>query len=297
LIARNSRAWWRRRAPDDRSRVIIRRDADAIRLVPQPAHAHLAAQLARAWDFAALPAIGAGREDVLLGVALHDLAWAAWENAPTLNEATGLPHGFREVRARTHSALWADAVRDAEAFGRWPALLVSLQGSRIYGEFFRRDRAEVLDLAAVDAFLPAQAAIQARLADGIDPEAVRQANALLGAVDWLSLLLCGDTIRSATVPGCPLAGGAGEVTVHATTMTPWPFGMEALELAADCIVLPADARFADAASLHGAICSAPNGSSTARHRLFDARFVADWTPPSPAGCSFPAPRTALTCPG
>jgi hypothetical protein len=245
--------------------VIIRRDPDAIRLVPQPAHAHLAAQLARAWDVSALPAIGAAREDVLLGIALHDLAWAAWESAPTLNDATGLPHGFREVRARTHSALWAQAVRDAEAFGRFPALLVSLQGSRIYGEFFRRDRAEAPDLAVVDAFLPAQVAIQTRLADGIDPEAVRQANLLLGAVDWLSLLLCGDTIRSATVPACPLAGGPGDVTLHPATMTPWPFSTDVLELAADCIVLPADARFADPASLHDALRQAPR--ATLRWRL------------------------------
>lgn len=237
--------------------MIIRRDPDAIRLVPQPAHAHLAAQLARAWDFSALPSIGAARQDVLLGIALHDLAWAAWESAPTLNGATGLPHGFREVRARAHLALWADAVRDAEAFGRWPALLVSLQGSRIYGEFFRRDRAEAPDLAAVDAFLPTQAAIQARLADGIDAEAVRQANALLGAVDWLSLKLCGDTMRSATVPCCPLPGGPGDVTVHPGTMAPWPFGAQVLELAADCIVLPADARFADAPMLHAALRQAP----------------------------------------
>lgn len=240
--------------------MIIRRDPDAIRLVPQPAHAHLAAQLARAWDFSALPAIGAAREDVLLGIALHDLAWANWESAPTLNDATDLPHGFREVRARTHSALWANAVRDAEAFGRWPALLVSLQGSRIYGEFFRRDRAEPQDLEAVDAFLPAQLAIQARLADGIDPAAVQQANALLGAVDWLSLLLCGDTIRSATVPFCPLAGGSGDVTVHPATMTPWPFSADRLELAADCIVLPPDARFVDAPAMHAALRAAARAS-------------------------------------
>lgn len=245
--------------------MIIRRDPHAIRLVPQPAHAHLAAQLARAWDFAALPAIGAAREDVLLGIALHDLAWAAWESQPTLNQETGLPHGFREVRARTHSALWANAVRDAEAFGRFPALLVSLQGSRIYGEFFRRDRAEAQDRAAVDAFLPQQQAIQARLADGIDPEAVRQANALLGAVDWLSLLLCGDTIRSATVPGCPLLGGPGDVSVHPSTMAPWPFSTDLLELAADCIALPADTRFADAAMLHDALRRAPR--ATLRWRL------------------------------
>lgn len=237
--------------------MIIRRDADAIRLVGQPAHAHLAGQLARAWNRAALPAIGAAHEDMVLGITLHDLAWARFETSPSFNPETGLPHSFRDRRLAP--ALWAEAVHEARAFGRWPALLVSLQGSRVYGEFFRRDRASAADIEAVDTFLPAQAALQAEYAQGFDPEAVRQANALLGAVDWLSLLLCGDTVRACTIPACPLPGGEGSVTLTGDTLHPWPFAAESLELHADTIELPPGTRFADLAALHAGLATARRG--------------------------------------
>lgn len=237
--------------------MILRQDADAVRLVGQPAHAHLAGQLARAWNQAALLAIGAAREDVLLGITLHDLAWARFETAPTLNPATGLPHSFRDMRLAP--ALWAEAVHEARAFGRWPALMVSLQGSRIYGEFFRRDRASPADIAAVDAFLPVQQALQAEYAQGFDPEAVRQANALLGAVDWLSLLLCGDTVRASTIPTCPLPGGEGSVTLSGDTLHPWPFGPDTLDLHADTTELPPGTRFTDATALQAGLATARRG--------------------------------------
>jgi hypothetical protein len=237
--------------------MIIRRDSDAICLVGQPAHAHLAGQLARAWNRAALPAIGAVHEDMVLGITLHDLAWARFETAPTLNPETGLPHSFREMRLAP--ALWAEAVHEARAFGRWPALMVSLQGSRVYGEFFRRDRASPADIAAVDAFLPAQQALQAEYAAGFNPDSVRQANALLGAVDWLSLLLCGDTVRASTIPACPLPDGQGSVTLSGDTLHPWPFGPDTLDLHADTTELPPGTRFSDRAALHTGLATARRG--------------------------------------
>jgi hypothetical protein len=245
--------------------MILLREAGRILLVAQPAHAHLSGQFARAWDFAALPSLPeSSREAVVLGITLHDLSWIGFEAAPTLNPATGLPHLFREVPARLHAPRWAASVDQAGAFGAWPALLVSLQGVRIYETFFPRARAAPEDVAAADAFLAGEHARRPTLmaAAGAGEASVAEADRLLGACDWLSLLFCGDPMRSPRVPEAPLGGGAGEIEVRLDqarngTITPWPFAADHVAFACEARVLPADARFTDEGAMRAALAAAP----------------------------------------
>lgn len=261
---------------DDGARMILARRGGALLAIAQPAHAQLSARFARAWDFSALPALPeAAREDVALGIALHDLSWAGFEAAPTLNPATSLPHGFREVPARLHAPRWAASVAEAGSFGPWPALLVSLQGIRIYRRFFRRDRAAPEDIAAADTFLAAEDARLPALvaATGAGQAAADQADLLLGACDWLSLLFCGDGLRAPTVPDVPLRadaglGGVGEVTVRLSdsfapeaettgTIEPWPFAAAAVRLSVPARVLPEGAGWTEEAAMRAALAAAP----------------------------------------
>lgn len=243
--------------------MILVEDRDRLLLVAQPAHAALSGQVAAAWDFAGLPAVAEdARAAVVLGIALHDLSWIGFEAAPSLNAATGLPHGFRELPAGRQAARWAASVDQAGAFGPWPALLVSRHGVRIYGTFFRRDRAEASDIAAVDAFLAAEEARfpALRAAAGATADAARQADLLTGACDWLSLLFCGDPMRTPRVPHVPLAGGVGEVEVRLAgaegTITPWPFAQPTVALSVPARALPAGTRFADEGAMRAGLAGA-----------------------------------------
>lgn len=231
-------------------------------LIAQPAHAALSGQFARAWDFSALPSVPeAARDAVALGVTLHDLSWIGFEAAPTLNPATGLPFLFREVPARLHTGRWAASVDQAGAFGAWPALLVSLQGVRIYEKFFPRARAAAEDAAAADAFLAHEhrRLPALRAATGASGAAVAEADRLLGACDWLSLLFCGDPMRSPKVPDVPLPGGAGEIEVDLArgTIAPWPFAAPRVAFTCEARVLPEDTRFADEAAMRATLAAAP----------------------------------------
>jgi hypothetical protein len=245
--------------------MILLREPGRLLLVAQPAHAQLSGQFARAWNPAALPELPeAVREAVILGITLHDLSWVGFEAAPTLNPATRLPHLFREVPARLHAPRWAASVDQAGAFGAWPALLVSLHGIRIYEKFFPRARAAAEDVAAADAFLAGERSRRAallRAADASEAASVR-ADLLTGACDWLSLLFCGDPMRSARVPDVPLPGGIGEIEVRlspdrAGTIAPWPFGPDRVTFACEARVLPADAGFDDEAAMRAALREAP----------------------------------------
>ena len=163
--------------------------------ISQPGHAWLAGQLMRAWGNAEFGTV-APYEDVCLGAEQHDIGWLEWEQAPTLNEATGRPHGFRELGVAAHTAIWRRGTDLALAFGRYPALLVSLHGSGLYANF----AGAAADTATVQEFLVDQAAIQHRLLASLrldrrlgalcEPAMVERNRRLVRTVDRMSIALC-----------------------------------------------------------------------------------------------------------
>ncbi len=218
--------------------MLLRKDGLDVIAIPQPSHAWLSGQLARAWgneQFAApLPS-----EDVCLAAELHDIGWLAWEEAPMLDAGTGLPMTFSEVPPQTHIGLWREGVRRARAFGRYPALLVSLHADTIYGRYFNFAEASPEEAAAVHAFLQEQHAMQARLADSLraDPEYGGQASAeniarnqrLIAALDWISLAICWGVESDQEIPDVPAEGeDKTELRLHFLdrqnlVLDPWPF--------------------------------------------------------------------------
>ena len=228
--------------------MLFRADGEQVIAIAQPSHSWLSGQILRAWgnDRFAPPS---PREEVCLGAELHDIGWLPWEAAPTLNPATGRPHDFREVDVRTHTELWTNGVRLAQAFGLYPALLISRHADTIYGAALSRGAKSPPDAALVRAFLEEQHALQRDLARrlsadvhvGADTtsEALERNRLLLGAADFMSLEIgWGVVEEEARIPRVP-AGDGRMTELRMTspgrdpgnlTVDPWPFTSERVEL-------------------------------------------------------------------
>ncbi len=182
-------------------------------------------------------------EAVCLAAEQHDLGWHDWERAPTFNRTTGRPHFFREVPVPDHIALWRRGVDMAMALGRYPALLISLHASGLYGAFdpFRAGKlnATATDAAAVATvrdFLTEQAGIQARLMQrpwsrsNLRPRRRDRdggaSRALIALTDRMSIAICSGVVAPVTVT----APGMGEFRMspirhdpRRVQVDPWPF--------------------------------------------------------------------------
>lgn len=251
--------------------MLFRVDGDAVIAIPQPSHAWLSGQLLRAWGNRGFAA-PSPREEVCLGAEQHDIGWLSWEAAPTLNPGTGRPHGFQELGPATHTRIWTEGVHRALAFGRYPALLVSLHADTIYGAFFDFDRASPDDAVLVRRFLDGQhrfqrACIEAlsanpRYADALSPPAIERNRLLVAAVDRLSLEIGWGITGEARIPGVPCddpaGGGRTGLRVRAPggdpaelTVDPWPFSADRVELVCEGRRLPG--RFTDEAAMRRAL--------------------------------------------
>lgn len=206
--------------------------------ISQPAHARTAAQLATAWGGDWVAPVSP-REEVIVGTLLHDIGWLDWEAAPTFNPETGLPHTFMELPIATHIGMWRRASMLALAFGRYPALLTSLHGTRLYGA---RDLSKLdpKDAMLVAGFLADERRRQAEwltalAADSSTADAVADAtlgrnSSNLALWDALSLAICGGIRSEREFHGVPTLGGALRTLrlrpgPDATTVAldPWPF--------------------------------------------------------------------------
>ena len=141
--------------------MMFRDTPDGTIAIPQPSHAWISGQIMRAWGNAEFGVV-APFEDVCLAAEQHDIGWLMWEQAPTVNPATGRPHGFRDLGVLRHTAIWTLGTAMAGVFGRYPALLVSLHGTGLYASFDAA-AASADEADAARAFLEAQQAIQRRL--------------------------------------------------------------------------------------------------------------------------------------
>ncbi|MGG5809940.1 DUF3891 family protein [Falsiroseomonas sp. CW058] len=232
--------------------------------VSQPMHALVSGQMLRAWG-----ADGFARpdpfEDVATACAQHDLAWMGWEAAPTLDAATGRPHAFRTVGARSHAPMWAEGVRRATAaWGPWVGLLVSRHGSRIYGAYADRHRMDPRDVAAAEAYLREQAGIRAGLMAlvGATDRQVEEAAALVAATDALSLAACGGIATLGWAVMAPLAGGREVPLTLAEgdgvmTVSPWPFAAGEVPLAWTARRFAPGTRWREEGAMRAAFEAAP----------------------------------------
>jgi hypothetical protein len=233
--------------------------------VSQPMHALVSGQMLRAWG-----APGFARpdpfEEVATACAQHDLAWMPWEAAPTLDPATGRPHGFRAILARDHAPMWAAGV--AQAVAAWgPAVgwMISRHGSRIYAQYQDRHRAGPEDADAASAYEAAQAPLRARLQalSGLPEAVLERGAALVQATDALSLAACGGIATLGWAGRAPLAGG-GEVPLAVAergagvlAVAPWPFAVPEVPLAWTARRFAPGTRWGDEAAMRADVAAAP----------------------------------------
>jgi hypothetical protein len=228
--------------------MLLRRDDDDdVIVIGQPAHAWLSGQLARRWGNEEFGAVEPW-EEVCLAAEQHDIGMAAWERRPKLNPETGLPRSFMELEVDDHLEIWWSAAPLVLAQSRYAALLVSMHGTALYER--RRDQADERVLG----FLAGQAALQARLLEGLDADQVRRNQRLVWAWDSLSLgLLLG--WAPFELSAVPTAGGETDVAVRDGTLDPWPFDAPRVELR--CEGRRLTGRFDDERAMQEALDRAP----------------------------------------
>ncbi len=242
--------------------MMFRDTPDGTIAITQPSHAWLSGQIIRAWGN---PQVGTvtPHEDVCLGAEQHDIGWLAWEQAPTLNSATGRPHSFRELSIAEHTAIWRRGTGLVLVFGRYPALLVSLHGSGLY-EAFDATSANSADAVIVRDFLSEQREIQRRLIAGLRADeqldrvsaadAIERNRDLVRAADRMSIAICtglrdvairaGDHGRG-IVRRVPAADGEIDLQLSAIdgdlariAVSPWPFAAPIVRVSCEGIMLP-----------------------------------------------------------
>ena len=216
--------------------------------IPQPSHAWLSGQMARAWGnehFAApMP-----YDEVCLAAEQHDIGWLDWEMRPALDAGTGLPQEFCKVPSKLHIALWREGVRRARVFGRYPALLVSLHADTVYAQYFNFNKASVEIAEAVRVFLDEQHRFQARtatslradpkIAEQASPETIEHNRLLIAALDRISLEICWGVKKEIKISNVPTArGGRIDLGLRPRedgdlTLDPWPFRGKSLAVRAE----------------------------------------------------------------
>jgi hypothetical protein len=195
----------------------------------------------------------------------------AWEQAPTLNQVTGLPYSFLEMPRQLHVQLWSQAARLVLPQGRYASLLVSLHGTGLYQRYdATNDLPE--NARAVQHYLEQERAFQEELLASLrsDPhyrpyateEVVARNQQLVGIWDALSLAICFGRTYTQSWEKVPTASGTTTVMHSArdddpTTLflTPWPFHRQSLTLVYEGRYLTE--TFSDEAKMHQALSLAP----------------------------------------
>ncbi|HIC88428.1 MAG TPA: DUF3891 family protein [Anaerolineae bacterium] len=248
---------------------MIRRKLDdhTLLIIPQPAHAWLAGQLALHWgnDRFVRPA---PRAEVILAISQHDNGWAEWEQEPHLNPETGQPRSFKEVELNEHLGIWHRGVARMLLQNRYAALLLSLHSTSLYAPRLRDEATLPHERDRIRAYLGEQEALQKELRQALTEderyaqaleEASLQANlCLLKACDALSLHLCGGATKPFTLTDVPERAADVRTTIRVTPgqdawqLSPYPFDEEPLEVHVEARVL-SQVQFEDEVDFHTAL--------------------------------------------
>ncbi len=214
-------------------------------VMAQPAHAWVSGQMAGAWADAFEP-----RPEVLLAAEQHDIGWTDWEQQPTFNAKTGLPHAFLEMETADHLSIWTDAALRVEPLSTLAALLVSRHGTGLYERF--HTLAQVQGEPEVLAYLESEKATQEWLLDRlrsgvgwgstVDDDSIERASRLIAAWDWLSLIVLMNESERGEVKDVPWGIGRIDLQVQREdavrwTVSPWPFVGDELSVVAEGRVL------------------------------------------------------------
>ncbi len=213
--------------------MVLRDDDSGVLAIGQASHAWISGQLARAWGNERFGELNP-HEEVCLAAEQHDVGMAGWDLDPTRNPATGLPHSFIEMPIATHMQLWREGPRRLLTQSRYAAMLVSMQGRRLYA---MRDltRMDPADADLVRAFIDTSRSFERELASslGAAPEQIERNSDLIWTWDFLSLALCLDW-PPCTVRAVPTTAGPCDLELGPDgRLAPWPFKRETLTVRAE----------------------------------------------------------------
>ena len=215
--------------------MLNRKEADGSVLISQPAHAWVSGQLAQKWGNERFGAY-APADDVYMAAALHDIGFLNWEQSPTLNPQTGMPHCFRDLPTDSHFELWTKSVRKMMRYGRYSSLLVSLHFAGLCKKHRLLDSTKEYGLKM--AFLKEQETHQTTLLTSLRndfhyeqftaPEILERNRELLAVWDWMSLSICLGIETETSMEHAPAASDTVKLTLIRkdalrTRVDPWPF--------------------------------------------------------------------------
>ncbi len=245
--------------------MIRRRDNPTI-IITQTAHGWLAGQLAAHWgnNHFHLPI---DPHELMLTASNHDQGWRQWEQHPKLN-VHHRPTDFLEMPVDEHLAIWRRSIACVESQTRYGALLVSRHARFLNGRRAATRRDTHSDWRKLTAFCGEQREWEtARLNDlrqtaffapFCEPACYDVAFRLLQIFDWLSLLLCMDTVTESVIADVPAQSPVERVSITlkpladgALTISPWTFTEPEFSVAVQSRQLPAE-TFADDGDLQAA---------------------------------------------
>lgn len=245
---------------------MIRRRDNPTTLITQTAHGWLAGQLAAHWgnDRFHLPI---DPHEMTLTAANHDQGWWQWEQHPTIN-AQHRPTDFLEMPVDDHLTIWRRSIACVESQTRYGAVLVSRHARFLNERRVAANRDTHPDWEKLTAFCAEQQTWEAaQLADlrqmaaaapFCEPARYDAAFRLLQVFDWLSLLLCMDTVTESVVADVPAQSPDERVSITlkpladgALTVSPWVFAEPEFSVTVETRQLTAE-KFADDSDLQAA---------------------------------------------
>ena len=241
--------------------------------ISQTSHSWLSGQLARVWSnesFARFEPF----EPICYAAEQHDIGFLEWENQPTLNVKTGLPHAFDELPESLHLNIWRTGIYQLKPVCSYASLIVSLHFCGLCERFHRQENDSILSKASQ--FLREQREYQETALEtlrhdplfepAIAPNVLVYHRDLIAVWDFFSLQLCRGRLSEFKIPGVPLSPEKHvDLLVRQRSkdeklwaVDPWPFAVASLTTLCEGRVF--DQRFNDQGEMREALRNADRTS-------------------------------------
>jgi Protein of unknown function (DUF3891) len=241
--------------------------------ISQTSHSWISGQLARAWSNESF-----GRfepfEPICYAAEQHDIGFLEWENQPTLNMKTGLPHAFDELPESLHLNIWRTGIYQLKPACSYASLIVSLHFCGLCERFHRQQNDSILSEASQ--FLSEQREYQENALEtlrqdplfqpAIAPEVLAYHRDLIAVWDLFSLQLCRGRLSEFKIPEVPLSPEKHvDLLVRQRSkdeklwkVDPWPFAVASLTTLCEGRVF--EQRFNDQGTMREALRNADRTS-------------------------------------
>jgi hypothetical protein len=112
--------------------MIVVPEGASYRLITQPDHAHLAAEILALWRQDGLPS-HPRRKDLLFAAREHDNGWREADAAPRWNPAAGRPHDFTSLPQADRIEIWERGTCRFATERPYAALLIARHARNLFG--------------------------------------------------------------------------------------------------------------------------------------------------------------------